>query len=102
MRRTTLAISVKLAVVFLLAQGVTAQAGWGCLGKSRDNFEFRTWSVADQTGARDAVLGACHKEHHAGCHIVACREHIDTQAQAFAAWPGEAPVRCYNCKRPPR
>ena len=98
MRTRTFAIAGQLAVVFLLAQSMTAQAGWGCLGKSRDNLEFRTWSVADQAGARSAVLGTCHKEHHAGCHIVACKANIDTQAQAFAAWPGEAPVRCYHCK----
>lgn len=98
MRTRTFAVSGLSAIVFLLAQGISAQAGWGCLGKSRDKLEFRTWSVADQAGARKAVLGTCQKEHHAGCHIVACRENVDTQAQAFAVWPGEAPVRCYHCK----
>lgn len=96
----TLAILGMLTVVFLVAQGVTAQAGWGCLAKSGDKLEFRTWSVADQTGARNAVLGTCRKEKHPGCHIVACKEHVETQAQAFAVWPGGAPVRCYHCKTP--
>jgi len=94
--RSMTGISVILVIGLL---PLSAHAGWGCLGRSRDRLDFRTWHVDDQEDARSAVLSACLKEGHPGCHIVACRENVDTQARAFAVWPGEAPIRCYHCGR---
>jgi hypothetical protein len=86
-----------LAVIFVVAvcamDASAAWAGWGCGAVSTRGAQGRSWGGTLE-GAREAALRACTNENAGPCHIVSCRQPVDTMRKADALWPPNAPINC--------
>lgn len=87
-----------LAFVLLAAgSGTPASAGWGCAAKSARGAMGRAWNSPSRSQAERDALKFCANGHGGRCHVIGCRENVDTQAEAHALWPSSGTVnRCYG------
>jgi hypothetical protein len=92
-------VTASLLVLAVAAGAVSAspaRAGWGCGAINDDGGMGRTWHADSEREARTQALKACATEGKS-CHIINCRENIDTQQQAHALWPPQGPVdHCFG------
>lgn len=95
MRRQVL-VTASLLLVAAAAGASPAWAGWGCGAISDSGAMGRTWNADSEAEARTLALKYCGTEGKS-CHIINCRDNVNTQEQAHALWPPQGPVdHCYG------
>jgi len=90
MRSKVLTAAAFIAII----ANTPAWAGWGCLARATDRMEGLTWGAGDRETARKNALKYCADGDHKGCRIIDCRDNIDTQEEAYVAWPGPPITKC--------
>jgi hypothetical protein len=85
------------AAAICTAPQSAALAAWGCITTDNSGGHDRNWGYPTKEAASAAVVQQCSAGGYTGCRLDDCKENIDNQAQAVAAWPMTGPVtNCYG------
>jgi hypothetical protein len=86
-------VIIVASLLVVAVTGAPAWAAWGCGAVSTQGAQGRSWG-GSLASARQAALSACRHEYQGPCHIISCRQPVDTHEDAVALWPPSAPENC--------